>query len=786
MSKIIFFIFLFILVFSPLAFGTVEPWSLAAMEILAMSAAWAYISQTAKEGGRPLYDTPGITPLFIFICYMLIQVLPMPVEFVKLISPSSYAAYDGSAGVTGQLTWITISVHPKATLSEFMRFASYAAFYVLTVQLLTKGRYLKRAVVVITLFGAALALFAMCQAVMTNGKIYWFREVATGIIFGPFVNRNHYAGLMSMIIPVAFSLFIALKPVIVYDSLRNRISDLLSSREVNNHILMGIAAVIMTVSVFLSLSRGGIISLCAAIAFFYLLMLLKKGNKKTAALILLVSFIALLVVGWFGWAPIFSRFQQLQDLNLADAGNLDRIELWKNSIAVIKDFPLTGSGFGSLSSVYPGYETEWTEMKVFHSHNDYIQLVAEGGIIALVLAVWFMCAVLYKARKVIPGRRDAYSIFLYMGSLAGIFSILVFSLADFNMHIGSNALYFFFLMGLVVSASHTRLHRGPEPTFLRKLDVSTTRPALLVMSALLFACLVFNIGVLAGQYSYSSIKTARAVKASGPEELAKLREDALRAGLFDPLEARYQYAAGVIEIRLSNIENAVSLMDHALTLDPMNSEYMQRLGQILYRNGQTEAGDRLILAGTVYDPSNPERYKFCAIHLFQTKRQTEAVEFVSKAISITPGRADDLIMLMMLRGLNAREIRNSLPERAAAHIAYAVYLVNSGKQSEADKAFGDALYYAGLEKRPDRAHFVKISGYYVKRELFDNALVALKQGIALFPNDSDLHYNAGVVYEKLNMNSAAMQEYKKAVALNISNTEAQKRIDELERKSVGP
>jgi O-antigen ligase/tetratricopeptide (TPR) repeat protein len=782
----LFYIFLSILILSPLAFGTVEPWSLAAMEIAAISSVWVYIFLVGKKDGRSLYETPGIMPLFCFICYALVQVIPLPAELTRLISPDSYSIYEGSFGITGRLTWIPISVHPKETLSEFLRFASYAAFYILTVQLLAKGKYLKRAVLVIVFFGAALALFSMFQAFMSNGKIYWFREVVTGNIFGPFTNRNHFAGLMTMIAPVALGLFIAMKPIVVYESLRDRLFEMLNGKRLNNHILVGIAAVIIAASVFLTLSRGGIISLCAAIAFFYLLVLLRKGGTKLSVLILLVSFIVVLIVGWFGWTPIFGRFQQLTSMNLADAGSLDRIEIWKNSIDIIKDFPLTGSGFGSFSSVYPKYGTAWADMQIVHAHNDYIELLAEGGIIALVFVVWFMCAVLYRVLKIIPGRKDGYSICLYTGSLAGIFSMLVFSLSDFNLHIGSNGLYFFFLMGLLVSASHTRLHRGLEPTYLRKYDFPQSRSFLRVVSALLFACLIFNIGVLAGQYCFSPVKKARSVNLAGVEELERLRDNAQKAALFDPLEARYYYSAGIFESRLSNNGNAVKLLDQAVALDPMNSEYMQRLGQALYRDGQAEAGDRLLRAGTIYDVTNPERYKFYAIHLFHTGKKTDAIEYISKAISISPEQAEDLIILMMLRGLSDQEIRSALPERAAAHIAYAAYLANAGKLTDADKAYSEALYYAGLEKKPNRADFINIFRYYVKRELFDYALSAAKQGISALPNDNELHYDAGLIYEKLNMNNAAMQEYKQAVTLDVTNTEAYRRLDELGRKSVGP
>ena len=785
----IFWLFLAILVFCPLAFGTVEPWSLAVMEVLSIAALCLFFYMPSKAPGPIYYKVPGILPLACFIAYIFLQMIPLPADLIRVVSPKAYEIYSDSAGSGAGMALMPLTVNLKLSLAEFIRYSSYAAFYILTVQLLARKGFLKQTVLSVVFFASLLAVFGIIQQFTSGGKIYWTREISTKLFYGPFANRNHFAGLMDMIFPVALGLFLALKPAISYESLRSRLADMINQRELNNHILVGIGAVIIATSVFLSLSRGGMACLFLSLLFMSALLFFRTREIKRSRAILIISLFVVLIVGWVGWGQVISRFDDLQNetdtLRMSSGDRPDRAEMWKDSAAVAADFAATGSGMGSFARIYPKYRAFWTDYLIDHAHNDYLELLIEGGIIAFLTVAAFLLTVFYKTYRTILLRRDNYSIYVYIGCVTGIMSILIFGLTDFNMHIGSNGLYYFFLAGLAVSAANTRLHRGTEPTYLEPMPEAHLKMLRLSMPALLVICIVFNAGMVGGDYFSLPVKNARSAGNSGAHT-ESLREASDRSMLVDPLEANYYFTSGMLERQLFNRGEAIRLFGLAAALDPLNGEYLQRLGLSLYEAGQTSDGDRLIRAGTRHDIANPAMYRFYAIHLFSTGRKEQAADSMKQALLMAPDRADDLIMLMMIKGLSDDEIWATLPDRAVAHISFANYLAQAGKHPAAEKAYRDALVYASAEKKAPASYFLKASEYFIKRELFEEALGAIKLGIGKLPADSLLHYTAGTLYERLNMNSAAIEAYRRATSLDITRTDAYTSMEALMRKSGKP
>ena len=127
-------IFLFLLIFTPLAFGTVEPWSYAVMEILTFLALAMFVTRVLRKK-ETFLALPGIIPFLLFLAYILFQTIPLPSVFIKLLSPTAYDLHSTAASISNAGQWMTISVHPAATVREFFRWATYAAFYIVTIQL---------------------------------------------------------------------------------------------------------------------------------------------------------------------------------------------------------------------------------------------------------------------------------------------------------------------------------------------------------------------------------------------------------------------------------------------------------------------------------------------------------------------------------------------------------------------------------------------------------------------------------------------------------------------------
>jgi O-antigen ligase len=394
----------------------------------------------------------------------------LPAGIIKTISPETYSLYKETVLIHEPLKWVSLSINRKATLMEFFRITSYAAFYVLTIQLLTKKDILKKTIAVIVIFASLLSFLGIMQYILSNNKIFWFRELTQGgSPFGPYVNRNHYAGLMEMIFPLVLSLFLFYKPYVTYKSFREKIAEIFNRQRTNIYILLGFSSVLIATSIFLTLSRSGIVSLCLSMIIFGVMFLERRTNRRRSIIIIIIFILIVLSVGWFGWGPIFERFEKVGNIQ----GNISELRLiiWKDTRNIIKDFPVTGTGLGSFVNIYPRYRTIQGDAIADHAHNDYIELFSDGGAIAFLICVWFLLTLLYKSYNVFLKRHEVYSIYIFIGSITGIIAILIHGITDFNLHIGANGLYFFFLSGLAVSAAHTKLRGGLNDTYLRKIKL---------------------------------------------------------------------------------------------------------------------------------------------------------------------------------------------------------------------------------------------------------------------------------------------------------------------------
>ncbi|MEW5746967.1 MAG: O-antigen ligase family protein [Nitrospirota bacterium] len=766
------------LVFSPLAFGSVEPWSFAVMNGLCFLGLLLSLLESRET---VFYRVPGMLPLLLLLGFFLLQLAPLPAGLVRLVSPETWAVYAGTIGIIEPLSWVSLSLDKRATLMELLRLSGYAAFYVLTVQLLTRKELLRRTVTVVLVLSSALALTGILQYLFNAKKIFWFRELSFSnpAFFGPFVNRNHYAGFMAMVFPLALAFFLTLKPRVFYESLRDRIAGLLSRKETNLYLLIGLFMVLIAASIFLSISRGGIVSLSLSMVVFGLLFLGRRRNKSRGAAIIAVFATIVLAVGWFGWEPIIQRFEKITD---AEGDIVDlRPTVWKDSLEIAKDFPVTGAGLGSFRSVYPRYQTARELRVIDHAHNDYMELLAEGGLIAMALMAWFIAAVVARSFRMYTGRKDSSAINLYIGSITGILALLLHGFTDFNFRIGSNGLYFFFLCGLAVSAAHTRLRDGLGSTYLeprqQRPGAALPRLARGAAGAGLLVSVIINTGVLAAGFSYSLFKKERFDVTTPRQELLAVKGLAEKAALFDPLNAHYHALRAHFESLLLEHEQALESNRQALALQPSDGEQLQRLGTAYAAMAQPGTAERLLSKGTVYGRMDPQRYITFASWLLSQGRKEEGLKQLAQALSISPHRTRDFITFMVLNGLTDDDILGILPERVESHLAAAAYLAGIGSDEKADARYRQALQLVSREKTVKQAFFYEVFRYYTKKERYEEALSVMQQAITCFPDDSRLRSTAGVAYERLGMYHGAMEAYRKALLLDQGNREARQRLE---------
>ena len=772
-ETIVFRIFLGTLVFCPLAFGTVETWSLLIMEAGVFTALLLFFFFIKEQGSPGILKTPGMMPLAALLCYMLFQTIPLPPSLIEKISPATFALYRQSVWVADPGAWATISLYPKGTVAEFLRLSCYAGAYLLTTQFLSDNDRLRRTVGLLSIFAAMLAFLSIIQHLVPNGKIYWTRELTQGgTPFGPYVNRNHFAGLMGMLFPIVMVLFLLSRPSSREASFRKKISEFLDKSLKNVHLLLGFGAVLVALSIFLSLSRGGILSLCVSLALLGFLLSKRISTRKGRPLLIATVIVILYAVGWFGWTPVFERFRAIRTLQ-GDISEL-RLDIWKDSLGMVRDFPLTGTGAGSFMHVYPAYRTIRNDGIADHAHNDHLELLTDGGLIGAGLFAWFIAAVLIQSYKAFLKMKDPYARHLFVGALAGVTAFLLHGMTDFNFSIGANGLYLFLLLGLVVNAAHLR-SAGEQQSRLFTGGHSLRKIIAWGSGGLLLLGILFNAGQMLGSILRTEASRISFRKAS-PDMLAYVRDTLARASFLDPLEPSNQYLLGragtELSDRISERRNYLS----AIRLSPSNAAYLQALGSALEKAGDTAGAGKLFAQSITRARTDAGVIRQYGSFLLRAGKQEDALRQFRTALSLEPEKVRDYTALLVLEGLPDTEILSIIPENADSRITFAEYLDATGSEGKALSAYEEAAVLLSRALPESPGIYWRISQFASRKSRIAEALGIMQTAGERFPKDIRIKIAIAGYYEKLGLGDQAVAAYRKILSLDPENKTAKERM----------
>ena len=271
--------------------------------------------------------------------------------------------------------------------------------------------------------GFLVSVFGILQHLTFNGELYWFREMRYGgIPFGPYVNRNHFAGFAELVLPLA------LVPLVLGRVRRER------------WVVVGLFAVLTVAALFLSASRGGIVSFAVQLTLLALFMIRRRAWGKQVFAGAVVLLLASLLVTWLGVGQILQRFSSLQTLEVTSGKRASmRADTWH----IFLDHPVLGTGLGTLQIVFPPYETLYDGKIVNHSHNDYLEALAETGLLGGLCCAWFLAVLFIESLRRVRQLNHSFAGVLQLSGLVACSGLLVHSLVDFNLHIPSNLLLFF-------------------------------------------------------------------------------------------------------------------------------------------------------------------------------------------------------------------------------------------------------------------------------------------------------------------------------------------------------
>jgi O-antigen ligase len=363
---------------------------------------------------------PVLVPL-ILVALVLLQILPLP----------------GRAGHT-------ISCAPYQTVSQLLLLATYLTAFYVALLVCEDRNAKKRLVYALIALGAFEAFYGLVQYLTGWQHIFgyvkkYYLEDATGT----YINRNHFAGFLEMVLPFTVGLALDLAGKLRAAAQRNeaKARSLLSAPELFPLIFLSFLAVAIFTALIFSRSRMGIISAIASLIAILALAgstLPSKRVRIAAAVLFFLGIVGIVV--WVGSDPVIGRFEVLGQ-EYGQTGQ-NRISIWRDTVKLIREHPWLGTGLGTFSVAYTSVQTVFLNRLVDHAHCDYLEVVAElgfpGGILVFASFFWILAQAVRSYRKA----KNRFDAAVCLGCIGGITAILVHSFADFNLYIPANALVF--------------------------------------------------------------------------------------------------------------------------------------------------------------------------------------------------------------------------------------------------------------------------------------------------------------------------------------------------------
>lgn len=417
-NKIAFILMFVLLGFTTMAYGGVHQPVIAIFYVGVALMMVLYAVDGFRSG--TLRYSPSLLqlPLYATAFYSLVQIIP-------------FGSIADVAGVTGIVR--TISLDPFSTKLTAAHFFALAVFFSLSLILIDSAKRIQITVLFITVFGFAFAFFAILQSVLSPTLIYGIYETQFAQPFGSFVNRHNFAAYMEMCIAIPLGL--------LFTGVISKDKRLL--------YITGVA--LMGVALLLSGSRGGFVALVAQLIFLVLITVGNRSRKNYAVKFALAGVLIAAIVGGSFFVGGESSLTRISESATSKDVTTNRSHIWMVTAKVIAANLPFGAGFGAYGVAYTQYDTFSGLERVEQAHNDYLQVLADGGLVGLAIGGAFLFFLFQTGRKAVSVE-NFYRRGVAVGAASGIFAVLVHSIFDFVLHTTAISLMFILLLCLLVAA----------------------------------------------------------------------------------------------------------------------------------------------------------------------------------------------------------------------------------------------------------------------------------------------------------------------------------------------
>jgi O-antigen ligase len=434
-----------ILAWTTFAFGGAYPGMLVVPALACAGLALAYRPSILASGPAPLLDKL----LLIVLGVAALQTLPLPQVALDVAAPGA-AGLAGALhlGATGGPQPVTADV--PATVAAGTLYAAVLLVFFTARQVFDSGG-IRRTVRAIAVIGLLLAGLALAQDATAGGLMYWrWRPLQEGAPpFGPFVNRNYFATWAVMAAPVCIGYLTAHASAHpgapIHANWRRKAVAWIDGRAA----LLLLSAALVILALAASLSRSGLLGLVAALLCGGELARRHEGGWLTRAarpamLVVAAGALAVfLVMTQVGPSVIAAR------VAAADVAVADRVTIWRDTVPVLRDFWLTGTGIGTYATAMVVYQQSSPGVLFNHAHNHYLQVAAEGGLLLMVPVLLALGVFTRLAWQRLHGDRSGM-FWIRAGAASGLVGVAVQSLWETGLTLPANAVLAALLAAIVI------------------------------------------------------------------------------------------------------------------------------------------------------------------------------------------------------------------------------------------------------------------------------------------------------------------------------------------------
>lgn len=449
-----------LLAFMPLAFGAVEAWSEEIVIATAAAISICFVFKKLTTQDAPVTWSWAYVPVVAFILVAVVQLIPLPPAFVRMVSPNTVSLktelLHDLPNSPEALSSPTLSFYAYATRHDLRIVLAVVAVFVVVLNVYRKPEQIKRLLQAIVMIGGAFALLSLAQTISGSSRIYWLVSLPEEGVAraGPFVNHSHYGQFMNLSIGAALGLvLVKLREAFVQtETSPGTVADYLGSP--GARVLWATAGMMMlgVGTIFLSMTRGGMISTLAAAAFTAVALSFNKSLRDTSWIIAFMALGAFACVLYLGFDAVCDRLGTLSNLEHAQ-GN--RWQILEDVAVAWTKFPVLGTGLGTHEFVYPMFDRSVIPELAAHAENEYAQSAEETGLLGLSALLVFGGIVAVHYLRAVRCTKVPVCAAVY-GLGFGLVAILIHSLSDFGQHLPANAMLSAIFCALIIRLSRYR------------------------------------------------------------------------------------------------------------------------------------------------------------------------------------------------------------------------------------------------------------------------------------------------------------------------------------------